>query len=373
MRAKITALLIIVAAVCAAVLFSRFKPEQTAPPGGWPKVIAAYANNGKALFYAGGGGSGLFIAARDGIRFVRPDGAEALNQPFSASNPALAGAGGVCAVFESGGFSVCVVNQNELMYRVTTESPVVTASCNQNGTLCVITAGDDAYKTLVYGPAGELLSEGVFIKGRVTPINCAVSEDSRILALSFLDVSAAVIGSSINFYYINKNEAKGGADGPFAFSGDNPGGVFGAMRFFGGSLIVCSEDAVYMFEPDKAEMGKTVVPLKNKITAAAIDDGKAAVALGEAAGEGAEPPGRVIVFDKALRRITEVDFGEEIIRLSCGHGGIIAESGSAYAVISGGGKTSKTPVKAGTKAVLFIGKGLIAVCGAAEAEAERID
>jgi hypothetical protein len=197
----------------------------------------------------------------------------------------MIGDGNVVAIAEKNGNAVRVYNDSGSMYNLSFNYPVVTYAVNGLGYTGVVTGADSDYELSICDDAGQLLFKGNYAADDGIPTALDISDDGKMFAIAFTDISGINMKSNVLFYYINKADVQSvdSSDGMFT-SLVREGSVTAKLTFTERNrCIVMMDDRLEFVDTSVgADKGTVEVELGNKIIAACVNgDGSVAVALGE--------------------------------------------------------------------------------------------
>jgi len=280
-------------------------------------------------------GKGFFLASRDGIRFIGSDGLEKMNSTYNMTAPKLIGKGSTAGVAEAGGLQLYVCSADRLLYTVMTDHPILSFSVAANGYSVVITQNGTEYNIIVYNAQGQINHRGVFVDANVYPMAADVSNDGRILAVSYLDTNGGEMNSKIFFSYINKTEAAdfAAAEGVFAADNNHPDGLVGILRFMDGNhLIAVSDRSIVCYEADNRAKRKWDIDLGNTLDAVCFSEPTwFAIAYGDRnPNKPGEEPGLSQFFDLNGTVLGEYQSFGRVSKLAMGYNTALICSGRQF-------------------------------------------
>lgn len=242
-----------------------------------------YELSSKADFYTNDGN--IFFATKDGIKLVDSKGREKWSETYTMLSPAMLGDANVVAIAEKNGNAVRVYNESGALYNLSFNDPVVTYAVNPLGYTGVITGADSDYELSVCDDAGQLLFKGNYAADDGIPTAIDISDDGKMFAIAFTDISGINMKSNVLFYYINKSDVQSvdSSDGMFT-SLVREGSVTAKVAFVDRNrcVVVMDDRLEFVDTSVGADKGTVEVELGNKIIAACVNgDGSLAVALGE--------------------------------------------------------------------------------------------
>ena len=305
-------------------------------------IVEPYDMDSRAQIYTTKGEKGFFLASRDGVRFITSDGQKTMNSTYNITSPLLVGKGGIIGVAEENGFALHVFNAGGQLYSVSTEHPILHFSVAENGYSVVITKRSTDYDIIVYNNSGITISYSLFAEANVYPMAADVSNDGRILAVSYLDTTGGEIHSKITFAYISKTEAANFAadNGVFAAVNQNPDRLVGLIRFMKGNvLLAVSDKDVACYEADNGAQRRFSLQLGNKLDAVCLTESDwFALAYGARNPNlpGAEP-GTCAFYDLNGSTLGEYRAAEPVTQLTAGYNAVLVCSERRFTAVSQSG------------------------------------
>ena len=248
--------------------------------------------------------AGYVLAARDGVRFIGPDGEISQEYKFTLGTVHLYSNQDHFIVYEPGGSDARVFSSLGMIYHRTLGGQILSARVNSSGSAAFVVKTGSVYEICLFGPSGEPpsgLSHIFHTEENVFPVSAAISEDGRVAAVALLDVGGARLLGRLDFYYLNE-QAQRHDNGLFArIQFDDE--VIGQLMFLGdGSLAAFSDRSIRRISFSGDAVTETAaIQLSNRISRLARMCGGFAAALGSGfAGADSERAGTVIVFDSTL-------------------------------------------------------------------------
>lgn len=170
-----------------------------------------YQENSGANFYMDG--DNIFFSTKDGIHYVNGEGRAIWKEIFSLTYPIMIGEGNCVLVTENRGNHIYVFNSAGKLYEKELPNPVISVSMNTNGYVSVITEESTGYIILVYDNNGRMVREAKSYTYNVFPICTDISNDNKILAVSYYDVRSLEPVSKLSYFYINRiDDEKAGTE-----------------------------------------------------------------------------------------------------------------------------------------------------------------
>jgi len=310
------------------------------------------------LFYSYPNAGGYFCATKDGVKFVGENGEMKMNHMYSMSSPTLAGDGGIIAIAEQRGNMIYVYNSSGLLYEQRMKNPILGFSVNKSGLCSVMTQTENDYTISVYNQNGSLKHEKfVAAKQTVFLAATAVSDDGRVLAELYYDVSGIDISSKITFSYINKGESIDYPDGVFGANDEFSGQIVYVIEFTPDNrLITLSEKELSCIDPESNCQKIAAMAINNKISAFCLTDSGFAIAYGEAVSSDAEAVGIVKAFRLDMSEAATFQSDGKVTYLYGSNGAFVIGNGRDYTAINnnGGGVLWKYNAQKDLKQLIFI-------------------
>lgn len=242
----------------------------------------------KADFYTRN--KNVFYLTKDGLQMINNKGESVWSDTFNMANPYMITDSGIIAVMEKNGRVLKVYNEKGAVSNINTDNPIASASLDNKGDICVISKGDTYYLS-VYNQSGEKIFDGNFASDDGLPVCSDISDDGKILAVSFLDISDIKVKSRVCFYYIgdNSNGINQEVDSDYMFASYiEEDAVVGILSFLEGNNLAALSDkslALMSLNPTGNEKYRQTLSyeLNNKVTAVDFSNKKTlSLALGEA-------------------------------------------------------------------------------------------
>lgn len=139
--------------------------------------------------------------SNDGAACVTHNRDMVWNQSYEMSNPYIDVCGKYVAIYDRGGTSVYVLEEKGLECKIETTLPIQTVSVADQGTVAVLMRGEAEAQVKLFDKKGEELANGKFYgeKGSF-PLDIALSQDGKKLAVNMIDTSQGEVGTTISFY-----------------------------------------------------------------------------------------------------------------------------------------------------------------------------
>ena len=325
-KSIIIASVIIAVAVIAVLIISKF--------GFGNGFTVTYSADSKVAYRTYGTDSLQYT--KDGVTYYNEAGTAIWNDSYTMTSPIAVERNDYTAIFETGGRTVKMYNEEGFVYDVQTQDTILSVSVAENGSIGVITNGT-SYTVTVYSPSGNMLFQRVEAESGIYPLCCDVSPDGEIIAISYIDTTGVEIKSKIGMFYINSDVGADYTDSMYGAVEKNDEIIF-KMYFMGGNnLIAIGDRNITSISAAGVEEGS--VEVTNEIMGVGLCGNKIAMIYGEELSDKeGELPG-TIVFVSSGGKLSTGDSAEvETDYFVCSDGGIVAGSGTAYYGFSSGGQ-----------------------------------
>ena len=244
-----------------------------------------YEVSSKADFYTYD--KNIYYCTKDGMQLLNSKGETKWTDTYTMISPYMNCDGAVVAAADENGRSIRIYNQDGKLYGVDTEQPIISFAVNANGYGAVMVQGESEYQLNIYNNLGEVISTGKYPANEGMPISVDISDDNRIFAVSFVDITDIKMKSNVLFYYTQKEEANtaDSGDGMFAsFMRDDQ--IIAVVRFMENNNLIAVSDSeivcVKVGDNSRLYEEKWAIELKNKLNAIDFVGNKyMAVAYGE--------------------------------------------------------------------------------------------
>ncbi|MBS4960617.1 MAG: hypothetical protein KHZ62_07365 [Clostridiales bacterium] len=283
-------------------------------------------------------GQEFLQCTKDGVKYFEEMDSQKWNSTFTMTSPVITGEGEYTAVCELGGRVIKVYNRDGEIYSIQTEGIIERFSLNANGYLSVITDLSPDHRVQVFDNKGAELMKREEKQGNIYPLDVDISDDNRIVAVSYLDTSDVMLKGKILFFYAYRSEGKDFTDAMFA-AVEKEDELIPSIHFMeGGVLSVLTDQSIYSFGSDGAERWK--YDLTNEVTNINCDNKKYIVfSYGQELSnkEGIEP-GTVVRLDLQGKEKMLFHAGEDVTMLTTGDSEIVVGCGRDFYGVTNGGK-----------------------------------
>lgn len=123
------------------------------------------------------------------------------NQSYEMSNPRVDICGKYVVIYDYNGNTLFVLQEKGLESKIETTLPIQTVSVAEQGTVAVLMRGEAEAQVKLFDKKGEELANGKFYgeKGSF-PLDVALSQDGKKMAVNMIDTSQGEVGTTISFY-----------------------------------------------------------------------------------------------------------------------------------------------------------------------------
>ncbi len=282
-----------------------------------------YPYDSKSSFYYNG--KNYFHCTKDGFVSFNNKGSERYNVAFTMNNPILKADGNIIAVSEERGNSVYIFDDSGLILNKNFENPVLGVSVSRSGLFTVLLQKDSVYELQVYEKkhGAEPIWSGFFEDHNIFPLNAAISNDGRILAVNLLDASQLYPYSKLVFYYTNASEGRSYEDTMFASKQAED--VIGLIKFVdNNNLFTVSAQELTLYSITESVTKKWAYEFKNRVSNVAFMDSKGiALTLDESIVNKSGEDYKVIAYNISGNRIIDYLLKRPATYLSANADGLI--------------------------------------------------
>lgn len=206
-----------------------------------------YSMSSQAQFYSCN--NSIFFSSKDGMSLLDKKGNTVWTDTFSMTTPVMLSDGEYTAVADKGAKTMNVYNLKGKAYTVNTEGVITTFAINPLGYSVVMcqSSGESDYTAFCYSPDGKVAFKGSYVAKDGLPAAIDISDDGRIIGISFINISRIKIKSKVNFYFVNTEDAKTTDNSDAIFSGVEMDSEVAAIVHFmpDNSCIVSTDSKLY--------------------------------------------------------------------------------------------------------------------------------
>lgn len=298
--------------------------------------IIKFESSSKSLFRIMD--KGFIQCSKDGVKYYNDINNQKWNSTFTMVTPVMVGEGNYTAAADTSGKIVKVYDDNGEIYSCQIDGDIIRISLNQNGYLVVLSYMNPDYRIQVFDNKGQEITKREEKSEGVYPLDVDISDDNRVMAVSYADTSDVEVVGKILFFYTYKEDGKGYADAMFsAVQKDDE--FITEVEYMDGNKLICIGDRnIYAFDLWGNELWTK--PITNKISFAKFSGKqKVVLAYGETHSnvEG-EEAGTVEWINLSGRTEAKYSTGENINYMSVGKNAAIVGSYNKFTGISDQGK-----------------------------------
>ncbi|MCI5620508.1 MAG: DUF5711 family protein [Lachnospiraceae bacterium] len=146
-------------------------------------------------------GRGFIKYSNDGAIYTDASNTLYWNQSFEMQNPMVAVCEDYVAFADQGGTKVYILNENGVQGQVDTAMSISKIRVANQGTIAVLMNDKGTYYLRMYDKEGNNLAKGALhVANSGYPLDIALCNDGKKLAVSMLDITDAKVSTSIRFY-----------------------------------------------------------------------------------------------------------------------------------------------------------------------------
>lgn len=210
--------------------------------------------------------NGVLKYSRDGIALLDRKGEERWNQPYQIKSPIVATYyDKAIVVADKGGNDMLVLDNEGLKGELHANLPIKKVSVSAQGIVCAVLGDEGSPKIVCYDAAGNILVElTTSLKGTGYPMDVSMSEDGKMLLVSYLCIENNKIVTKVVYYDFNgkKNNVQ-----EYEVTSDRYEDVAAAEVFFMNkkeSAVIC-DDRILFYRGEKTPKLTETVLLNKKI------------------------------------------------------------------------------------------------------------
>ena len=158
---------------------------------------------------------GILKYSRDGAAYISQSGKEQWNVSYQIKNPVVSVRKGTAAIADHQGKEIHIFQEEGEIGEIKTELPIEKIAVSAQGIVSTILRDNTSAKIVCYDSQGNILVEHqTSPAGTGYPMDLDLSEDGKILLVSYLKVSSSKIISEVAYYNFEdkkENDKKVGA------------------------------------------------------------------------------------------------------------------------------------------------------------------
>lgn len=303
-RLKRIFLIIIAIVIAALVGIYFFLKYQTY---GYMQVIDTYENRSTDNAEYKQCMEGVLRYSKDGVALLTEKGEEIWNQPCQMRNPIVEMCGNSIAVGDKGGTSIFVFQKKGLKGEMQTTRPIEKLAVSSQGIVGAILKDEVTPKVMCYDAKGNILIEhNVSPKNTGYPMDIALSEDGKVLLVSYLCTDGSKLVSKVVYYYFGDGTADKANYQVLEKELDDTVVPVTAFLDKNTSLVV-ADNGLYFFKGLKTPAETASVTLKKEIQSIAYSNRLVAVVLKSEEATGY----KLHIYNTDGEEISSVDVGRE--------------------------------------------------------------
>ena len=282
----------------------------------------------------------IYIYGKAGIKIMK-DQNIILEDNFSLENPYVVTSYDKIAICDNNGKVARIYSNSGHMYTINTVNNILGFTINKNGFLSIILKNDNNYQIDIYNKDGDnIYSIKDISYDQGVPVGISISQDNKVLAVSYIQTTSATVDSNIVFYSIQDNKLFGG------FIKQEQ--VAGIIKFVDDSNLVCvSDKEIFIIKSNSAqnsEQSKEIYkkPLNNVLNDVKFLDGIGyLVCYGQSIlnSEEAMEENTLVFYNQSGGEIGKYyKKGQSITNITANKYGAIVEEGRLFTAINTSGK-----------------------------------
>lgn len=249
--------------------------------------------------------NGVLKYSKDGIALVNRKGEEEWNQPYQIKNPVVSTYNDeAIVVADKGGNTIVVLGKDGLKGEMQTTLPVEKAVVSAQGIVCAILKNDSTPRIICYDAAGNILVElTTSLTGTGYPMDVSLSEDGKVLLVSYLCVQDAKVATEVMYY--NFDGEKDSSE-EYEVTSDEYAEMAAASVFFmnAKTSVVVGDDRLLFYSGDsEPKLAETVV-LNKKIKSVFHNDRYVGLVLRNEGRTGYE----LCLFNRSGKKVLSEEF-----------------------------------------------------------------
>lgn len=296
------------------------------------EVKITFENDSRSKFlYLDGG---YLYLTKDGAKYYLDLDTQKWNDTYTMSSVTGISNGKYAIINDVQGKNLRLYSTDGLEFSAQTDGNIVSCALNSQGTSAVIQKYGEDYKISVIRNDGQVLMERFEQDTGIYPLSAALSEDSKILSVTYADTTDVEIKAKVLLFYVNKEDSKNTATGEF-YAGIEKENIIAPYIFaLDGNFVIVYDKGLFAIDSSGNEIWNT--PIYNRIDAVAhTQNGSIVLSLGDQlAGTDGFESGTVYILNKNGKEKSEYFIGEDISYLNVAGKDIIIGSGNDFICIN---------------------------------------
>ncbi|MFI3173386.1 MAG: DUF5711 family protein [Eubacteriales bacterium] len=198
--------------------------------------------------------SGILRYGKDGVAYIDMEGEVIWNHPYQIATPIVQITSSSAVIADSGGNQVVVLDENGVKGEFETVLPIEKVTVSEQGIVGVLTKNGSTPEIICYDATGNILVEHkTSLSGTGYPTALAISQDGKMLLVTYLKVVEGSIASSFTYYSFEDNTVGASSE---VYSGERSGVVIPEVRFLDSttSVLVTSDKIEIFTEGETLEL-----------------------------------------------------------------------------------------------------------------------
>jgi len=301
--------------------------EDIGENGNSPKITVESST--KATFI--GYDKNFLYCTKDGVKLFDSNYNSLWNYTYTLTSPSVVNNGNITAIAELQGRSLRVYNDKGEMYTLQTDGSILQMEVNSNGAIGVILKTGNGYKIQAYSDTGQLLMERIEQDEGIYPIALDISDDKRVMAVSYIDTTDIEIMGKVLLFHTGKSDAISSETGDFFASVSKGDTLITVIRYLeNGSFVAVGDNKIFALDTSGKELWN--IPVDNKIDYVSFGGSNyIVVAYGETINTNkALDDGTVIVYDLNGKEKFQFSVGRPVTYLNAYRNGVVIGAGREF-------------------------------------------
>lgn len=251
-------------------------------------------------------GQGFIKYSNDGAIYTDAENTLYWNQSFEMQDPMVAICQDYVAFADCGGTRVYILNESGIQGQVDTAMSISKICVANQGTIAVLMNDKGTNYIRMYDKDGNNLAKGALhVENSGYPLDIALCNDAKKLAVSMLDITDAKVASSIRFYNfgsVGQNEIDN-LVGKYEYDGS----VLPDIQFVDNdTLYAFGDDKIVIFEGTQKPEPVEEIPLEQQVRSVFCNEKYIGIVYNN--GEDAEESRHMVTYDRNGNRVVNKDF-----------------------------------------------------------------
>ena len=270
---------------------------------------------------------GYIRCSGGGVERVNIDGEKVWNTVHNMTNPSVKTRDNIICISDINGNTIEVFDENGLVSRADTQFSILQTEVSSSGLVAAVLQDNDDNYINMYDKAGEYIySIKTSIRGDGYPVDIAVSDDGKKLAVSYVRTAGNLMETGVRFYDFGSGEKDSAETGMFNNFDGKPVGV---VEFFGNDTVVAvAGESVTFYSADNSKEKKRV-ETEGTVNKVIFEDDKFALIYSS---------GRICVYDPSGKVMSDVETDELYSDYHFYDNSIIMKNDNSFAVMDISGK-----------------------------------